>query len=162
MENDRLSRTASSTSPFRSRGDLPGSGEEPATIGRHGSRASFSSLIEAPRGDDVSINIIINYVKPTYTYCWRIYILIYYVEKYFKLLKWTSQCAVHQFNNFSKCTIQQLILLMLVVVYLVYIYCWKILCLDNICGILAKWSHFYFIICIFVTLLKNVILILIR
>lgn len=53
VENDRLSRVAAGASPFRSRGDLSGSGDEP-TIGRHASRASFSSLIDAPRGDDVS------------------------------------------------------------------------------------------------------------
>ncbi|XP_063911660.1 rho GTPase-activating protein 6-like isoform X3 [Zophobas morio] len=52
VENDRLSRAAARTSPFRSRPELSGSGEEPATIGRHGSRSSFSSLIEAPRGDE--------------------------------------------------------------------------------------------------------------
>ncbi|RZC43330.1 RhoGAP domain containing protein, partial [Asbolus verrucosus] len=52
VENDRLSRAAVRTSPFRSRAELSGSAEEPATIGRHGSRSSFSSLIEAPRGDE--------------------------------------------------------------------------------------------------------------
>lgn len=49
VENDRLSRAASGTSPFRSRGELSGSVDEPATIGRHGSRASFSSLFDATR-----------------------------------------------------------------------------------------------------------------
>lgn len=49
VENDRVSRAAAGTSPFRSRGELSGSNEEPATIGRHGSRASFSSLFDAPR-----------------------------------------------------------------------------------------------------------------
>lgn len=54
VENDRLSRAAAGTSPFRSRGELSGSHEEPVTIGRHGSRASFSSLFDAPRGDEVN------------------------------------------------------------------------------------------------------------
>jgi hypothetical protein len=53
VENDRLSRAAARTSPFRSGAELSGCAEEPATIGRHGSRSSFSSLIEAPRGDEV-------------------------------------------------------------------------------------------------------------
>ncbi|KAJ3631337.1 hypothetical protein MTP99_012470 [Tenebrio molitor] len=52
VENDRLSRAAARTSPFRSGAELSGCAEEPATIGRHGSRSSFSSLIEAPRGDE--------------------------------------------------------------------------------------------------------------
>lgn len=53
VENDRLTRATSGASPFRSRGELSVSGDEP-TIGRVGSRASFSSLIDAPRGDEVS------------------------------------------------------------------------------------------------------------
>lgn len=53
VENDRLSKVATGASHFRSRGELSVSGDEP-TIGRVGSRASFSSLIDAPRGDDVS------------------------------------------------------------------------------------------------------------
>ncbi|CAG9856797.1 unnamed protein product [Phyllotreta striolata] len=52
VENDRLTRAAAGTSPFRSRGELSGSGDEPTKIGRHGSRSSFSSLIDAPRGDE--------------------------------------------------------------------------------------------------------------
>lgn len=47
VENDRLARAASGTSHFRSSGDLPP--DEPAPIGRHGSRASFSSLFDTPR-----------------------------------------------------------------------------------------------------------------
>nr|XP_968130.4 PREDICTED: uncharacterized protein LOC656511 [Tribolium castaneum] len=52
VENDRLTRAAARTSPFRSGAELSGSTEEPATMGRHGSRSSFSSLIEAPQGDE--------------------------------------------------------------------------------------------------------------
>lgn len=55
VENDRLSRAAAGTSPFRSRGELS---EEPATIGRHGSRASFSSLFDAPREEVINVNQI--------------------------------------------------------------------------------------------------------
>lgn len=54
VENDRISRAATGTSPFRSRGELSGSAEEPSPIRRHGSRASFSSLFEGPRAEDVS------------------------------------------------------------------------------------------------------------
>lgn len=53
VENDRLSRIASGASPFRSRGELSGSADEPR-MGRHASRASFSSLIDAARADEVS------------------------------------------------------------------------------------------------------------
>lgn len=56
VENDRLSRAAAGTSPFRSRGELSGSNEEPVRIGRHGSRASFSSLFDAPRGEEVHVH----------------------------------------------------------------------------------------------------------
>ncbi|XP_056640965.1 uncharacterized protein LOC130447933 [Diorhabda sublineata] len=52
VENDRLTRAAAGTSPFRSRGELSGSGDEPAKIGRHGSRSSFSSLIDSPRNEE--------------------------------------------------------------------------------------------------------------
>ncbi|CAG9836206.1 unnamed protein product [Diabrotica balteata] len=52
VENDRLTRAAAGTSPFRSRGELSGSGDEPSKIGRHGSRSSFSSLIDSPRNDE--------------------------------------------------------------------------------------------------------------
>ncbi|KAJ8919389.1 hypothetical protein NQ315_016482 [Exocentrus adspersus] len=45
VENDRLTRAATGTSPFRSRAELAGS-EDHATIQRHGSRSSFSSLID--------------------------------------------------------------------------------------------------------------------
>ncbi|CAH1159539.1 unnamed protein product [Phaedon cochleariae] len=51
IENDRLSRAAAGSSPFRSRADLPGC-EEEAQIGRHGSRSSFSSLIDSPRNEE--------------------------------------------------------------------------------------------------------------
>ncbi|GLV35356.1 Rho GTPase activating protein at 102A [Carabus blaptoides fortunei] len=53
IENDRLSRIARAGSPFRSRGEL--SGDENATLRRqshHGSRASFSSLIDSPRTEE--------------------------------------------------------------------------------------------------------------
>ncbi|KAG5885856.1 hypothetical protein JTB14_035876 [Gonioctena quinquepunctata] len=52
VENDRLSRAAVGSSPFRSRVELSGTADEPANIGRHGSRSSFSSLIDSPRSDE--------------------------------------------------------------------------------------------------------------
>nr|XP_023030113.1 uncharacterized protein LOC111518025 [Leptinotarsa decemlineata] len=52
VENDRLSRIAAGSSPFRSRAELSGTTDEPANMGRHGSRSSFSSLIDSPRGDE--------------------------------------------------------------------------------------------------------------
>ncbi|XP_018580039.1 uncharacterized protein LOC108917763 isoform X2 [Anoplophora glabripennis] len=45
VENDRITRAAAGSSPFRSRAELAGV-EEQATIQRHGSRSSFSSLID--------------------------------------------------------------------------------------------------------------------
>lgn len=51
VENDRISRSSGQTSPFRSRPEV--SAEEPAMIRRHGSRSSFTSLIEASRADEV-------------------------------------------------------------------------------------------------------------
>lgn len=48
IENDRLSRTA-----FRSRSDFVSSPEEGSSMARHGSRTSFSSLIDSPRGDEI-------------------------------------------------------------------------------------------------------------
>lgn len=47
VENDRLRSTG--------RTDLVHSPEERPTIARHGSRSSFSSLIDSPRGDEVKI-----------------------------------------------------------------------------------------------------------
>lgn len=60
VENDRLSRVSGTRiNPFRSRGELSGSADEPASIPRHGSRASFSSLIDPSRVDEVR-NLIVN------------------------------------------------------------------------------------------------------
>lgn len=48
VENDRLRSTG--------RTDLVHSPEERPNIARHGSRSSFSSLIDSPRGDEVKIH----------------------------------------------------------------------------------------------------------
>lgn len=47
VENDRLSRLASR--------DAGSTSDEPAPIARHGSRTSFNSLFDAPRGEEVSV-----------------------------------------------------------------------------------------------------------
>lgn len=53
VENDRLSRLSSRG------GDVGSASDEPAPIARHGSRTSFNSLFDAPRGEEVSISILI-------------------------------------------------------------------------------------------------------
>lgn len=46
---------AAGASPFRSNAELTGCGDEPSNMHRHGSRSSFSSLIDAARNDEVGI-----------------------------------------------------------------------------------------------------------
>lgn len=52
VENDRISRAAGA-SPFRSNAELTAYGDESSTMNRHGSRSSFSSLIDSTRNDEV-------------------------------------------------------------------------------------------------------------
>lgn len=52
VENDRIARAAGA-SPYRSNAELTGCGNEPSSMNRHGSRSSFSSLIDSTRNDEV-------------------------------------------------------------------------------------------------------------
>lgn len=57
VENDRLSRGSTVMHPFRRNPDemCGESGDESTTMGRNDSRASFSSLIDPTRVDEVNI-----------------------------------------------------------------------------------------------------------
>lgn len=54
VENDRIARAAG-VSPFRSNTELTRCSDEASNMNRHGSRSSFSSLVDATRNDVVSI-----------------------------------------------------------------------------------------------------------
>lgn len=85
VENDRISRLAAGASPFRSRVELSGSADDSSPMGRHGSRASFSSLIDAPRGDEVCY--IIQATANSYTFNFSCLPLFYtFLHFYFSAL----------------------------------------------------------------------------
>lgn len=60
VQNDRLAR-ATGDSPFRSNAELTGCGDEPSNMNRHGSRSSFSSLIDSTRNDEVCVICFIRF-----------------------------------------------------------------------------------------------------